>query len=128
MRIGRISLLSSVLLAVALSGCAARNSAGRATDRNVLNTSEIRTSGFTDAYTLVKSLRPLWLNQRGTTSFSGSEPVKVYLDGSLMGGPDALAQITCASISSLRFMNGLEASSRWGLDHGSGAILVSTRP
>jgi hypothetical protein len=55
----------------------------------------------------VKSLRPLWLNQRGTTSLSRNLPVKVYLDGSLLGGPDALAQITCASISAMRFMDGL---------------------
>jgi len=55
------------------------------------------------------------------------ESIKVYLDGSLMGGPEQLRQIQVRSISSIRFLDGLEATNRWGLDHGLGAIVVSTR-
>jgi hypothetical protein len=53
--------------------------------------------------------------------------VKVYLDGSLMGGLDQLKAISVRSIASIRFLDGLEASNRWGLNHGMGAIVVSTR-
>jgi hypothetical protein len=53
--------------------------------------------------------------------------VKVYLDGSLLGGTESLRQITTRSISTIRYLNGLEASERWGLDHDLGAIVVTTR-
>lgn len=51
----------------------------------------------------------------------------MYLDDSLLGGPDYLKQIAVSSISSIRFVDGLDASNRWGLDHGMGAIVVLTR-
>jgi hypothetical protein len=53
--------------------------------------------------------------------------IKVYLDGTLLGGPDQLRQIMIRSITTIRWMDGLAASERWGLDHGAGAIVVSTR-
>ena len=64
---------------------------------------------------------------RGRTSFSAQEYVKVYLDDSLLGAPDQLRQITARSIASIRFLDGNEATTRWGLDHGHGAIVVLTR-
>jgi hypothetical protein len=44
-----------------------------------------------------------------------------------MGGTDQLRQILVRSITTIRYMDALEATNRWGLDHGLGAILVSTR-
>jgi hypothetical protein len=87
----------------------------------------METAGYGDAFSVVQALRPRWLWTRGSTSINQEESVKVYLDGSLMGGPEYLRQIPVRSISSIRFMDGLEATNRWGLDHGLGAILVSTR-
>lgn len=97
-------------------------------DRNLITAEEMRAAGYTDAFRAVQSLRPQWLRTRGPTSFSGPEVIiKVYLDGSLMGGPEQLRQITISSISSIRFLDANEATQRWGLDHVNGAILVSTR-
>jgi hypothetical protein len=75
----------------------------------------------------VQSLRPRWLRVRGVTSVAGSETVKVYLDGSLLGSPQSLRQISTHSIGSLRYLSGLEATQRYGLDHGAGAIIASTQ-
>jgi len=88
---------------------------------------EITRAGFTDAFATVQSLRPQWLVERGTTSFSHPEHIKVYLDGSLLGGVGNLRQISTSSIESMRYMDGIEASNRYGLDHGMGAILVFTK-
>ena len=97
-------------------------------DRNLITAEEMRAAGYTDAFRAVQSLRPQWLRIRGPTSFSQPEVViKVYLDGSLMGGPEQLQQITISSISSIRFLDANEATQRWGFDHVNGAILVSTR-
>jgi hypothetical protein len=88
---------------------------------------EMRTAGYQDVLTTVQSLRPNWLNSRGESSITQQESIKVYLDGSLLGGPEYLSQITTRSISTIRFLDGLEATQRWGLDHGLGAIVVSPR-
>jgi len=86
----------------------------------------LRGARFQDAFTAVQSLRPQWLRLRGSTSLR-RETIKVYLDDALMGGPEQLRYITTSSISSIRFLDANEATQRWGLDHGQGAIVVSTR-
>jgi hypothetical protein len=123
-RVLRIALVA--LLAIpACSTKAARSSAR--VDSRMITLEEMRSAGYQDALTTVQSLRPNWLNSRGASSITQQETIKVYLDGSLLGGPEYLSQITMRSISTIRFLDGLEATQRWGLDHGLGAIVVSTR-
>ncbi len=119
-----------LLLAVwAVTGCATGSStgAGNAPNPSLLTAEEIGTAGSDDAFSVVQALRPRWLWTRGATSINQPESIKVYLDGSLMGGPEYLRQIRVRSILSIRFLDALEATNRWGLDHGLGAIMVSTR-
>jgi hypothetical protein len=113
-----------ILLLVA--ACGGRQAVQSGGDRNLLSSDELQRAGFTDGLMAVQSLRPHWLQMRGPTS-RRAETIKVYLDGSLLGGPDQLKTITTRSIGSIRYFNGLEASQRWGLDHGQGAIVVNTR-
>ncbi|MBR9990343.1 MAG: hypothetical protein KFH98_11340 [Gemmatimonadetes bacterium] len=113
------------LLVMACSG--SQRSTSQRADASLITTAELDASGHADAYTAVQSLRPAWLRVRGSTSLAGREIVKVYLDGSLMGDTNHLRQIATHSISTLRYLNGLEATQRWGLDHGAGAIVISTR-
>jgi hypothetical protein len=122
------SLAPALLLL--LAACAAGPGQRRSTavDHKLITAEEMRAAGFTDAFRAVQSLRPQWLRVRGPTTLRGRETIKVYLDGLLLGGPEQLQQITASSISSIRFLDAIEATQRWGLDHGQGAIVVSTRP
>lgn len=117
--------VAAVMILAACAGGGAKNSPRQ--DQRLLTAEEMLASGYNDAFSVVQALRPQWLWTRGTTSINQSEVVKVYLDNSLLGGVDQLRQIPVRSISSIRHMDGLEATNRWGLDHGLGAILVSTR-
>ena len=122
--------LGPTALVLLLTACAAgpARQPGSVVDRNLLTAEEITAAGYTDALRAVQSLRPQWLRIRGPTSFSQPEVViKVYLDDSLMGGPEHLERITISSISSIRFLDANEATQRWGFDHVNGAILVLTR-
>jgi hypothetical protein len=124
-RRARVPLLGLLLL---LAACGGRSSTqGQRLDRNLLSEEEMLAAGYSDALTTVQSLRPQWLNKRGVSSINLQESIKVYLDNSLMGGPEQLQQITTRSISTIRYLDGIAATSRWGLDHGQGAIMVSTR-
>ena len=118
--------LARAALLLLLIGCGAARGPGSTSNRNVLSLEEMQQAGYSDAFTTVQSLRPQWLVKRGATS-SRAQSIKVYLDGSLLGPPESLRQITTRSISHMQYLNGLQASERYGLDHDLGAILVTTR-
>lgn len=118
-----------VLLAVLLAVTACATGPQRRTtptNRSTLSFEEMEQAGYQDAFTTVQSLRPQWLMKRGQTS-TRVQTIKVYLDGSLLGPPELLRQITTRSISTIQYLNGLQASERYGLDHDMGAIVVTTR-
>jgi hypothetical protein len=52
----------------------------------------------------------------------------VYLDNVSLGDKESLKTIATANITYMRWIDGVTASSRWGLNHGAGVIYVSTRP
>ncbi|CAN5720724.1 hypothetical protein BH23GEM5_BH23GEM5_25650 [soil metagenome] len=96
-------------------------------NRDVISADEIREVSQTDAMSLVQALRPGWLSQRGKSSMSRPEYLKVYRDGMPVGGAGALRQIAVDEITSIQYFDGISATQRWGTDHGNGAILVRTR-
>jgi hypothetical protein len=116
---------AALIVLAACSGSAPKQTTARA-DRNLLEVEEIRASGTSDAFSAVRALRPQWLRHRGVSTINLRESIKVYVDNTLVGGPDHLRQITTSSVESIRYMDGLEATQRWGLDHGVGAIMVFT--
>jgi hypothetical protein len=116
-----------LLLLLLAASCSGASRAGTRIDRSSIELPEIREANYPDAFALVQALRPNWLITRGQGSITQREEIKVYLDGLLMGGVEYLKQISTQSISFIRWYDGLEATQRWGLDHGLGAIAVSTR-
>jgi len=75
----------------------------------------------------IEALRSNWLRERGPDSFSTPGHVQVYLDDSRVGGVETLRMLSLANVLFIRHVNGVDAAARWGLDHGQGVILVSTR-
>ncbi|MBR9989933.1 MAG: hypothetical protein KFH98_09270 [Gemmatimonadetes bacterium] len=123
-RTGLLVVVLSALVAGCSSQAGSRPARG---DAKVITTAEMDASGHTDAFALVQALRPQWLRIRGRASIAKPETIWVYLDGAQLGGPNHLRNMATHAISSLQYFDGLEASQRWGLDHGAGAIVVSTR-
>jgi hypothetical protein len=122
--------LSVSALALLLLACASdpntRGSTRR--DRNLISLEEIQDYPITTAHDLVGRLRPTWLRNRGPTSISGGSPTLplVYVDEVHSGGLDALYRISTQIIREIRFINGRDATTKWGLDHGGGVIMVFT--
>lgn len=123
-----VGILAVVLVVGACAGSGQGAQSAPRADRNVLTLEELAKTGPQDVYTALQSLRPHWLSKRGSGSILQQETIRVYLDGNQMGGPEFLRQITTHSIRSIRYLDGIEATQRYGLDHGQGAILVFTRP
>jgi hypothetical protein len=115
--------LLALLLATACSARAGESS----TSRNFIYSDELQTVAYTDLYMVVQALRPSWLRNQSPQSFHVPEQVWVYLDGNRLGGPTELKQILPRSVVSIQFYSPIEATQRWGLDHGQGAIVVTSR-
>lgn len=120
----------TALLLIFLAACGPKRAESPTPIRqNEISLEDIQKSGYPDAYSTIQSLRPQWLRVRGRTSFrNGSQVgIRVYLDNSLLGGLDQLRSIMVRSVASMQYLDELEASQRWGLDNGAGAILLLTR-
>lgn len=123
------SLWLAASLAVVMAGCAGRKATtGPGVDRNLLVQDQFADHGFHTAYDVIEAMRANWLSSRGPNSFQTPAMVQVYLDGVRMGGVETLRTIDVRPVTYIRFFDGIAATARWGLDHGAGAIYVSTHP
>lgn len=108
---------------------------------------EIRASSARTVTELLRALRPLWLRSRGADVLRpdlppvGDSPtsgavladdpraasgVRVYLNGTLLGGLDALDQVSVLSIMGAQYIAAAAATLRWGAGNEDGAILLTT--
>jgi len=88
---------------------------------------QIREQLASDAYDLIRKLRPSWL-RRGHRSNHFNKTASyatVYVNGSKYGDIDSLLSIPAEQIKEIRFMNAGEAAIRYGWNHSGGAILIS---
>jgi hypothetical protein len=127
----RRSALSSavVLLAVSLTaGCQASLPGVQEArpDQQSLTREQIEDPRFSTAYDVVKDLRGNWLNARGAASIRTRVEVQVYLDGVHLGGVDMLKTVSTPSIQYMQYINGTDATTRWGTGHGRGVIFIGT--
>ncbi|MGH7616968.1 MAG: hypothetical protein ACREPM_07050 [Gemmatimonadaceae bacterium] len=97
-------------------------------DRTVLTPAQFGLHQFNTAFDAIEALRSNWLKTRGTDSFQSPSQVRVYLDNISLGDTATLRTIPLTNIVYIRYFDGIQATARWGLDHGVGVIYVSTRP
>ena len=100
-----------------------------AQSRHVLLGDEIQAASVATAYQAVARLRPEWLHRRGQMSIRdpSAGAVVVYLDGLREGGANALEGIAAETVLAMEYLNGSEATTRFGTGHAGGAILVRLR-
>ena len=131
----RIRQAGYVLALALVSACGGRSAhpLRSPSQRDLITREDIERTHAVTALDAVERLRGSWLRRRGTTQLPGSgqftEPeIQVYLDDQRLGTVDNLARIEIAVVQYIRFYGPADASARWGLNHGAGAIQVSTRP
>ena len=109
-------VLSSVLLSLALSGCASAAGSGRGASRdpNLINNEELRQAEVEglSATELIERLRSRWLQGRGATSLSNpaSGYARVVLNGAPYGELDVLLNMNVSGIEEMRFLNARDAT------------------
>jgi len=118
--IGGMVLLASV-------ACGTSGPGGTRINADVIDRAQIDQEGPSNAYLIVQALRPTWLEKRGATSFYNEGEIRVYLDGTSLGGIEALRGIHSDNIESISFLDERRASLRFGPGHEHGVIHVITR-
>lgn len=116
-----------------VSGCAAGTAAEGSRPRSsstLITFEEIQQRGqYSNLYDLVSEMRPRWVRSRGPDTLTGkSGEVQVHMDGNRLGPVSALRTLAASGVTSIEWLAPVDAAARFGLDHGHGAILVSTRP
>ena len=129
--------IPALAVAAVLTACASgTSSSSPRANSNVITRAEIAEAGSIDAHRLIQNLRRSWLQTRGPTRFrSGSDDsfdsqqpdIVVYLDGTRLGGPDELRNLSSDNIERIEFLNAARANARFGTGHVNGAILVTSR-
>jgi hypothetical protein len=94
---------------------------------------EIRTSTARSVSELLREKRPQWLQGRGVDVLHRlSDPLsttsgrRVYLNGQLLGGLDALDDVSIEVVTRIEFLDAGAAVVRWGPGNEDGAILLTT--
>lgn len=123
----RGSFLVLLLAALSVSACASADSRGVSGRTDMLMRWEIAESIQSNAFDLVRQMRPTWLRVRGPNSINSNQTVTIYLDGVRMGGVESLYSIPVMTVEQMRFLSPPEAQSRFGLNNTAGAIAVTTR-
>ena len=119
----------------ALIACASAGStAGSRGSPDRLTTAEILSSNATNAYELIRRLRPQWLRAPGGGSISGgvvqNQTILVYLDGHRVGDLNALSTISVTGVTSMQWLDAARAPTVLNdIPPGAiaGAILIKTQ-
>ncbi len=80
---------------------------------------------FSTAYEIVRALRPNMLQSRGTPR-PERPGIRVYRDGIPFGGVETLAMIPAREVLDVRWLSGIDATTRYGTGNSAGAIVVTT--
>ena len=124
------ALISLVLL---LSACAsAAGGGGEDRAANLITRQEILDARATNLWEVVNNLRPRWLQVINMPSMSGgSAQILVYRDNVRLAGPDALKTMNPELAQEIRWLDRMEATSRFPRSGSggevAGAIVIITR-
>lgn len=118
------------LLVAGLTACASAGSgSGAPHDSNIITREQVLSSKESNAYDVIAMVRPLFLRSRGRTTINGeiNDYATVFVDGVRYGDLNTLRNIVSDQVQMIRYLGGPEATTKYGMQYGSGAIEVFTR-
>jgi hypothetical protein len=109
--------------------CASAPTSGAGRDSNVITQQEIANSHESNAYDVISRTRPMFLKSHGRSSAnsSASDYATVYMDGQPYGDLAALRNIPTQQIQEIRYYGGMSATTKFGMQTGSGVIEIKTK-
>ena len=124
MRTSSVLVTTIALLTVACSGSGRTGRSNTPARGAVITAAELETTAQLDAYDAVRRLRPMWVRTRGPVSMTLPVGVQVYINGSRRGHIEELRSFRANEIESITYLSAPEATTRFGIGHSDGAVLV----
>lgn len=122
----------TAVLAFAALGCASAATRTARADSDVLTSEQLRSldDRYGTLYEIVADFRPEWLDPRGQVSLlanPNSHLPAVFVEGTERGLPATLRDIPVMDVQRAEFLDGAEATNRYGAGYPGGAIEVTLR-
>ncbi|NIP80420.1 MAG: hypothetical protein GWM90_14830 [Gemmatimonadetes bacterium] len=93
----------------------------------MITAEEIQSIQAATAFDAVQRLRPEFLRRGRVNVRDDTQALPVvYVDDVRYGGVDELKGIRASQVISIRYLNGADATTRYGTGHTGGALLVTT--
>ena len=121
-----VVVFSGLVLTAAACSSTGTTSARRSSS-DVLTAEDLETVGALNCYEAVQRLRPSWLRTRGRVSMASQQGIRLYVDGMHRGYVSEMTAIRASAVERMEHLSGPQATSRFGTDHGDGAILLTLR-
>lgn len=118
--------LAGLLLVAIAAGCGSSQFGRRGGDPDIIRRDQVLAGEFGTAYDVVRALHPNWLVRRTSNTSSTATPIWVYVDGSRYGDLSWLRNVRANSIGSIRRIDAITATTRWGTGHSEGVLYVTT--
>ena len=87
---------------------------------------ELDGDAYGNAYQAIQRLRRTWLRQGARTAYHSNNTPVVYVNGVRMPFTE-LSAISDDHVERISLLSPVDATTRFGTDHASGAIMVVTR-
>lgn len=127
-----VRLIGFGILALLSASCASSTEGAASAPlsaSSAIQEQELADVSHLNAYDAIRRLRPNWLRVRGVGTFARQQSagIRLYVDGARRNDLDNLRNIRASNIQEIRYLDSRRATTRFGTDHGDGAILVITK-
>ena len=123
----RRALAAVFLLQVVVGASAAEAQVRRRS--NLITEEEIEKASASNAYDLIRQLRPAWFRSRGVTStrdvFAGG--LGFFVDGIPLSSLDQLESLPTERIKEARYLSATDATTKYGTGYTSGVVEITTK-
>lgn len=125
----RTLAIAAAAVLVACGGASSRGARQPRPSPDVLTRADLEPLAGITARQAIERLRPRFLRSRGTTSImnANADRIWVYVDNARLGGIEVLDQLQVHDIGEIRYLNGPDATNRFGMGHTAGAIVITRR-
>ena len=115
-------------LSIGVQACGTTTSGGAGGSADEITREQIASIPDDSAYTLIQRLKPRWLRARTPATPLNPEPVyaRVFRDEIEWGDLSALNGMSSSEIERIEYINGRDATTRYGTGYGGGVIRVVT--
>jgi hypothetical protein len=127
MRVLERTLLVFALL-VTVGACQGGRRARPSGDPDLILRHQVMEGAYSNALDVVRALHPNWLVKRAPSgrNNTGNNPIWVFVDGNRYGDISWLRNVPAGTIGSIRRIDGIAATTRWGTGHSEGVLYIMT--